>query len=141
MRRHDYGLFFFSGGLILLVIQFLIILFDALSGASPFAEMVFVYAEKVTFLDVISTIWASLFGTVLLIVLYVRRFTKGREVILVLVGALLWVIQLFSLYSSEYDLKKFILHYIIGIIGIVLIVMTAFYEAYYIKRIDSSEDK
>ncbi len=140
MRRHDYGLFLFSGGLILLVIQFLIILFNAINGTSPLDEMVFVYVEKVTFTDVISAIWSSLLGTVLLTVLYIRRFMKGREAILVLVGALLWVIQIMALYDSSYDLAKFLLHYIIGIVGIVLIVATALCEAYYIKRIESSDD-
>ena len=32
MKRHDYGLYFFSVGLIVLVIQFLIILFNAVNG-------------------------------------------------------------------------------------------------------------
>ncbi|MBQ8000252.1 MAG: hypothetical protein IJ298_03435 [Ruminococcus sp.] len=140
MKRHDYGLYAFSAGLILLVIQFLIITFNALNGTTPFTDDVFVYAEQITFIDVISSIWACLAGTVLLVVLFIRRFIKGHEAMLVLVGALLWVIQMFNMYESTYELKSFLLHYIIGIIGIFLIIVTGFYEAYYIKRIESPDN-
>lgn len=140
MKRHDYGLYAFTGGIILLVIQFLIITFNALNGTTPFEEMVFVYVENVTFTDVISAVWSSLLGTVLLIALYIRRFIKGHEAMLVLVGALLWVIQLFNLYDPTYDLKKFLLHYILAVIGIILIIVTGFYEAYFIKRMEHSDN-
>ncbi len=139
MKRHDYGLFAFTGGVAILVIQFLIILFNAINGTTSLDENVFVYAEQVTFVDVISLIWASLAGTVLLIVLYIRRFIKGHEAMLVLVGALLWVIQLFNLYDPSYDLKKFAIHYVPAFVGILLIVATGFYEAYYIKRMEHSD--
>ncbi len=139
MKRHDYGLYAFSGGLVVLVIQFLIIIFNAINGTTPFDEYVFIYVEQVTFLDVISSIWASLVGTVLLVALYIRRFIKGHEAMLVLAGALLWIVQLFNLYDPAYDLKKFILNYILAFIGILLIVVTGFYEAYFIKRMERSD--
>lgn len=136
MKRHDYGLYAFTGGLILLVVQFLILAFNTLSGTPPLNEEVFVFVEQVTFVDFISKLWASLAGTILLIALYIRRLIKGHEAMLVLVGAILWVIQFMNLYDTAYDLKKFMLRYIVGIIGILLIVVTVFYEAYYIKRIE-----
>lgn len=139
MKRHDYGLYAYTLGIILLVIQFLVIVFKALNGTLHADDGVFVYVENVNFLDVISKIWGSLLGTLLLIVLYVRRFIKGHEAMLVLVGALLWVIQLFNLYEPSYDLRQFLIKYILGIAGIVFIVITGFYDAYYIKRMDHSD--
>ena len=139
MKRHDYGLYAFTGGLILLVLQFLILAFNTLSGTPPMGENVFVYSEPVTLITFVSQLWSSLFGTVLLVVLYVRRIIKGHEAMLLLVGAILWVIQFMNLYDTSYDLKKFIFRYIIGVVGVILIVVTAFYEAYYIKRIEGSD--
>ncbi|MBE6734257.1 MAG: hypothetical protein E7563_02790 [Ruminococcaceae bacterium] len=138
-RRHDYGLYAFTGGLILLVIQFLVIAFNTLSGNSPMGDSVFVYTEQITFMGFISQLWSSLFGTILLVVLYIRRIIKGHEAMLLLVGAILWVIQFMNLYDTAYDLNKFIFRYIIGVVGVILIVITAFYEAYYIKRIEGSD--
>ncbi len=140
MKRHDYGLYFFSVGLIVLVIQFLIILFNAVNGTLSLDENVFVFAEEIKIADVLSTVWSSLLGTVLLIALYIRRFIKGNETMLVLVGGILWVIQIISLYESGYELKAFILHYILGIIGVALVFATGLYEAYVIKRYESSEN-
>lgn len=140
MKRHDYGLYFFSVGLIVLVIQFLIILFNAVNGTLSLDENVFVFAEEIKIADVLSTVWSSLLGTVLLIALYIRRFIKGNEAMLVLVGGILWVIQIISLYESGYELKAFILHYILGIIGVALVFATGLYEAYVIKRYESSEN-
>lgn len=139
MKRHDYGLFTFTGGIGLLIIQFLMIVFNVVNGVSPFNDNVFVYVEQVTFLDVVSSVWASLVGTVLLIALYIRRFIKGHEAVLVLVGALLWIIQLFNFYESTVDIKAFTIHYILGIIGIFFILITGFYEAYYIKRMENTD--
>ena len=140
MKRHDYGLYFFSAGPIVLVIQFLIILFNAVNGTLSLDENVFVFAEEIKIADVLSTVWSSLLGTVLLIALYIRRFIKGNEAMLVLVGGILWVIQIISLYESGYELKAFILHYILGIIGVALVFATGLYEAYVIKRYESSEN-
>lgn len=140
MKRHDYGLYFFSAGLIVLVIQFLIILFNAVNGTLSLDENVFVFAEEIKIADVLLTVWSSLLGTVLLIALYIRRFIKGNEAMLVLVGGILWVIQIISLYESGYELKVFILHYILGIIGVALVFATGLYEAYVIKRYESSEN-
>lgn len=140
MKRHDYALFVFSGGLILLVIQFLIILFNTLNGTNPLDETVFLFAEEISFVDVLTAIWPSLVGTVLLIVVYFRRFIKGPDAMLVLVGAILWFIQLLNLYDTAYDTRKFILHYILGVVGFVLIVITGFWEAYTIKRGGRADD-
>ena len=138
MKKHDFGLFFFSGGLVLLVIQFLVILFKTLNGTLSLDDSFFV--EEIKLADVISAIWPSLFGTVLLIVLYIRRFIKGKEAMLVLVGGILWVIQLLNLYEADYELTNFLLRYILGIIGIVLVFATGLYEAYVIKRYENSAD-
>ncbi len=140
MKKHDFGLFFFSGGLVLLVIQFLVILFKTLNGTLSLDDSVFVFVEEIKLADVISTIWPSLFGTVLLLVLYIRRFIKGKEAMLVLVGGILWVIQLLNLYEADYELTNFLLRYILGIIGIVLVFATGLYEAYVIKRYENSAD-
>lgn len=140
MKKHDFGLFFFSGGLVLLVIQFLVILFKTLNGTLSLDDSVFVFVEEIKLADVISTIWPSLFGTVLLLVLYIRRFIKGKEAMLVLVGGILWVIQILNLYEADYELTNFLLRYILGIIGIVLVFATGLYEAYVIKRYENSAD-
>ena len=139
MKRHDYGLYFFSASLIVLVIQLLVILFKTMNGTLSLDENVFVFVEEIKLADVLSTLWPSLLGTLLLIVLYIRRFIKGNEAMLVLVGGIMWVIQILSLYEQNYDLKAFILRYILAIIGIVLVFATGLYEAYVIKRYESTE--
>lgn len=139
MKRHDYGLYFFSASLIVLVIQLLVILFKTMNGTLSLDENVFVFVEEIKLADVLSTLWPSLLGTLLLIVLYIRRFIKGNEAMLVLVGGIMWVIQILNLYEQNYDLKAFILRYILAIIGIVLVFATGLYEAYVIKRYESTE--
>lgn len=139
MKRRDYGLYFFSAGLIILVVQFLVILFKALNGTLSLDENVFVFVEDIKLSDVLTTVWTSFAGTVLLIAMYIRRFIKGKEAMLVLVGGIMWLVQILTLYEPSYDLKAFIFRYILGIIGIVLIFATGLYEAYVIKRYETSD--
>ncbi|MBR3971699.1 MAG: hypothetical protein IKJ83_02285, partial [Ruminococcus sp.] len=71
--RRDYSLYFFGFGLVFIVIQMLIIGFgylnpDQLSNFEQFAIV-----EEMTFKTIVSDIWSGVTGTLLLMVLFVRR--------------------------------------------------------------------
>lgn len=140
--RRDYSLYFFGFGLVFIVIQMLIIGFgylnpDQLSNFEQFAIV-----EEMTFKTIVSDIWSGVTGTLLLMVLFVRRMLKGPEAMLVLVGVMLWVIQILNLRTPEMGLTDLALEYLMGVIGIVLTSISALYDTYIIKSTEgNSYDK
>lgn len=139
MKKKNYVLIVFACGLLFLFIQFFIFAFQFINGDTGDAVVVFSSGEEGGFGSFFSDYWWSIAGTLLLTGLIVRRITKGPEAMLTLVGVLLWAVQIFSLYESQ-ELLKFILSYIIGIIGISLVSIAGFYDAYLIKTQDSDDN-
>lgn len=138
--RRDYSLYFFGFGLVFIVIQMLIIGFgylnpDQLSNFEQFAIV-----EEMTFKTIVSDIWSGVTGTLLLMVLFVRRMLKGPEAMLVLVGVMLWVIQILNLRTPEMGLTDLALEYLMGVIGIVLTSISALYDTYIIKSTEGNSD-
>ncbi len=131
--KKNYGIYFFAGGLLLVTIQLLIFVFGFLNSDPYTTDQVFYVAQDMTFADFLSEYWAGIIGTVLLLVLFVRRLSKGPEAMMVLVGALLWVIQLLSLHNTELPLSNFITQYFVGILGIIGVAVAGFFDAYLIK--------
>ena len=131
--KRNYSLYFLAGGLLLVTIQLLVFLFGFLNPDTYNPEVIFSSAEEVTFGDFLSKHWSGIIGTILLICLFVRRLSKGPEAMLVLVGALLWVIQILSLHNPDAPLGDFIVKYIIGIVGTLGVAVSGFYDAYLIK--------
>ncbi len=131
--KKNYGIYFFAGGLLLVTIQLLIFVFGFLNSDPYSAEQIFYVAKDLTLGDFISAHWSGLIGTLLLLVLFVRRLSKGPEAMMVLVGVLLWVIQLLSKHNAELPLNNFIVQYIVGIIGTIGVAVAGIYDAYLIK--------
>lgn len=137
MKKH-YSLLTFAGGLLLLVIQLLALVFKFVTGDDYDTEIVFAVAKDNSLEAFISEFWSGVIGSIMLIVLFIRRISKGPEAMLTLVGVLLWVIQILSMYESQM-LSSFILSYLIGIIGVILVGIAALYDAYVTKS-KSSDD-
>ncbi len=131
--KKNYGIYFFAGGLLLVIIQLLIFVFGYLNSDPYSTELVVYVAQDATLGDFLSEYWAGIIGTVLLLALFVRRLSKGPEAMMVLVGALLWVIQLLSMHNAELPLNSFISQHIVGIIGTIGIAVAGFFDAYLIK--------
>lgn len=133
-----YGLLFFGAGLLLLIIQFLMLAFQFINGDLNATEVFSVATEESGFKEFITLFWSGFIGSLMLVVLFIRRLTKGPEAMLTLVGALLWVIQILSRYESQKFLD-FILLYIFGILGIGFVGIAALCDAYIIKSKNSDE--
>ncbi len=131
--KKNYGIYFFAGGLLLVTIQLLIFIFAYLNSDSYSTEQIFYVAKDLSLGDFISQYWSGLVGTFLLIVLFVKRLSHGPEAMMVLVGALLWIIQLLSKHNAELPLSNFITQYIVGIIGTIGVAVAGFFDAYLIK--------
>ncbi len=134
-----YGLIFFGAGLLLLIIQFLLLAFQFVNGDMSTTTEVFTAAtEESGFKEFISLFWSGLIGSLMLTVLFIRRITKGPEVMLTLVGVLLWVIQILSRYESQ-KLLDFALVYLFGVVGIALVGIAALCDAYIVKSKNPDE--
>ncbi len=126
MKRKSIGQFLFTVGIILIVIQTLILVFNIINGTMPDTRNEqFVFVEDITFMKFISTTGAGIAGTLLLMAVYVRRALKGPDATLTIVGLLLWIVQFISLYDTSVELGKFLLSYIIGIVGFVIVSLIA----------------
>ncbi len=129
MKKSNFGQICYTVGLLLLVIQLLILLFNYINGSMPFSnDEPIVFVEEITFSGVISTCWSGIAGTVLLVALFVRRIMKGSDGMLTLVGSVLWFVQLISLYDVSYSLRRFALNYILGIVGVVFVTVVGFVD-------------
>lgn len=140
MKHRNYSLYFLAGGLLLVTIQLLIYIFGYVNGESLYQQDIIVVVQEKDLGDVISEIWAGILGTVLLMVLFVRRLSKGPEAMMVLVGALLWVIQILGMYSSDVSLGTFFFTHIVGIFGTLGVAVSGFYDAYLIKSTETRDD-
>ncbi|MBQ4105642.1 MAG: hypothetical protein IJC86_04560 [Clostridia bacterium] len=137
--KRDYSKVFFSVGLLLLVAQLLIIIFNIINGTAD-ADVQFAVEEKITFLSFIHDTWGSLLGTIMLVVLFMRRINNILDPLLTLAGGLLWIVQIISLYDSGAELLSFLLRYIIGILGILLIFITAYRDFRMTKSTDKKDE-
>ena len=137
--KNKSSLFAFSGGLFLLVVQFLILTFQYVNGDMSGSEQIFFVEQNISFTDYLSQYWSGLSGCLMFLYLYIRRITKGPDVLLMMVGVLLWIIQILGRYESQ-QILDFILTYLLGIIGIVLVAIVACFDAYAMKN-NGSDDK
>ncbi|MBE6737928.1 MAG: hypothetical protein E7566_04680 [Ruminococcaceae bacterium] len=139
MKRLPWGLYFFSAGLLLLVMQFFVILFGYVNNDYGVTTEQFAILEEVTFFDVLKDIWSGIAGILLFIFLYVRRFVKGPDTLMMLVGIMLWVIQILALRDETASIPSMFIKYIIGIVGILLVVIATLIDVYMQKN-ESDED-
>lgn len=138
--KKDYSVYFFGIGLVFIVIQMLIIGFGYLNPDEMKNYEQFAIIEETTFKSIVSDIWSGVAGTLLLMVLFVRRILKGPEAMLLLVGVMLWVIQILNLRTPDMGLTDLVLKYIMGSIGIVFTAISAFYDAYIIKGKEGNQN-
>lgn len=140
MKRLPWGLYFFSAGLLLLIVQFLVILFGYVNNDYNVTTEQFAILEEITFFDVIKDIWSGIAGVLLFIVLFVRRFVKGPDALMMLVGIMLWVIQILALRGENAEITSVIMRFLIGIIGLVLILIATLIDVHLQKRTADKED-
>lgn len=138
--KKDYSVYFFGIGLVFIVIQMLILGFGYLNPNEMKNYEQFAIIEETTFKSIVSDIWSGVAGTLLLMVLFVRRILKGPEAMLLLVGVMLWVIQILNLRTPDMGLTDLVLKYIMGSIGIVFTAISAFYDAYIIKGKEGNQN-
>ena len=138
--KKDYSVYFFAVGLVFIVIQMLIIGFGYLNPNEMNNYEQFAIIEETTFKSVVSDIWSGVAGTLLLMVLFVRRILKGPEAMMLFVGVMLWIIQILNLRTPEMGLIDLALKYLMGSIGIALTAISAFYDAYIIKGKDRNQN-
>lgn len=131
--KKNYGIYFFAVGLLLVTIQLLVFVFGFINSDQYSPDLIFYVEKDITLGDFISAYWSGLVGTFLLLVLFVRRLSRGPEAMMLLVGLLLWVIQILSKYDSQVLLKNFIGQYFVGFLGIACLAVAAFHDAYIIK--------
>ena len=98
------ALYSFSVGLLLLTVQFLVIVFGYVNNDLGSVDEPFAVVEELSFFDVIGEIWSGIAGVLILIAMYVRRFLKGPDSLMMLVGIMLWVIQILSLRGEGMEL-------------------------------------
>lgn len=139
--KRNYSLYFLGIGMVAFVIQMLIIGFGYLDNNQLSTLEQFVVVEETTFKTIISDIWAGVIGTLLLMILFVRRMLKGPEAMLVLVCVMLWIVQILKLRTPDMGLTDVVLKYIVGVIGLVFTTVAAFRDAYIIKNNDEDSEK
>ena len=131
--KRKIGIYFFAGGLLLVILQFVTLITKYINYDSYIGDQIVYVAKDLSIGDFLSNYWSGLVGTLLLIVIFFRRLSRGPEAMMVLVGALLWVIQILSMHNAELPLIDFIMQYFIGIMGIAGVAIAGFYDAYLIK--------
>jgi len=139
--KRQYGLCFYGAGFALLLIQFLVILFGYVNNEVQQSTEQFAIVENLTFWDIIQDIWSGVAGILLLIALFVHRVIKGPDVMMVLVGVMLWVIQILTLRTEEMRLSDLFSNYALAIIGIVLVVVSVLLDVYFLKFSEEDADK
>ena len=139
--KRNYSLYFLGIGMVAFVIQMLIIGFGYLDNNQLSTLEQFAVVEETTFKTIISEIWAGVIGTLLLMILFVRRMLKGPEAMLVLVCVMLWIVQILKLRTPDMGLTDVVLKYIVGVIGLVFTTVAAFRDAYIIKNNDEDSEK
>lgn len=140
MKKRDINKYIYVGGLALLIIQLLIIIYNVING-DLYTEEIITFSEELTFVSFISQTWAGILGTLLLCYLLFKRFKKGPDPFLEMAGALLWVIQILSFYSKGMNVINFCIAYIIGIFGTLIVLVIGFLDFVNSKKqIDDSDD-
>ncbi len=138
--RKNRGVYFFSSGLLLLTLQLLMYVFNYINGDNYNPDQIIYVAQEVSLGAFLKLYWAAFLGTIVLMVLFVRRLSKGPEAMMVIVGVLLWVIQILGMYDSQVLLKDFIFQNIVPILGMACMSVAACYEAYLIKSEAPKDD-
>ena len=108
-------------GLILLTFQTLVFLFKYI-----------VYVDEIT--DFIMSNWAGVFGYLLLLVLFIRGL-MNEDIILTVIGCLLWIVQftnVFNEFQGEFGLA--LLYCSAGIMGVALIIFGLIIYSYKQKQ-------
>ncbi len=140
MKRLPWGIYFFSAGLLLLLMQFFVILFGYVNNDYGVTTEQFAILEEITFMDVMRDIWSGIAGILLLIFLFVRRFVKGPDTLMMLVGIMLWVIQILTLRDQNAAITEMLMKYILGIAGLVLVLVATLVDVYVQKNASDEED-
>ena len=143
--KRNLGFYAFCTGLLLLVVQFLIILFSIVNGdyinAEPFAVMDASQLNGPGFVEIIKSTWSGIFGTLLLIAMLVRRFIKGPDTAMVLVGVMLWVIQILTLRVQGDGVVDLLKSYPMGFVGLGIVLISLVADIYFMRSSSSRKEE
>lgn len=123
----------YAVGLMALVIQLLLLINNVISG-TLYTHEIITSGTKLTFWGFLGTTWYGILGTLLLIAMFVLRLKRGQDIFPELFGVCLWVVQIISLYSKGMPVHTFLLEYLIGIIGIVILLVAEVFDFIVAKR-------
>ena len=139
--KHKIGLYLYGAGLLLLIIQFLVLVFGYVNNDMTVTEQfVIVEEEEKTFFDNFKEVWWCVAGTLVLMVLFVRRFVKGCDALMVLVGVMLWAIQILSLRPEGAEAFTLVRQYPLGVIGGILVAISVMADVY-VAKTSEHQDK
>ena len=136
--KRPYGLYFYTAGMALLTIQFLVILFSFVNNDMNQTELFVVDTGDPTFMDTLKQIWWGIAGLLVFVVMFVRRFVKGPDALWTLIGIMLWVIQILSLRTEGMEIAGLLGKYFLGIAGVAFAAISAIIDIYNIKRTSHS---
>ncbi|MDO5124242.1 MAG: hypothetical protein Q4D44_06210 [Eubacteriales bacterium] len=131
--KGNYTKIMYAVGLMALVIQLLLLINNVISG-TLYTQEIITSGTKLTFWGFLGTTWYGILGIVLLIAMFVLRLKKGQDIFLELSSVFLWVVQIISLYSKGMPLHSFLLEYLVGIIGIVILLVTEVFDFIVAKK-------
>lgn len=138
--KHKIGLYLYGAGLLLLIIQFLVLVFGYVNNDMTVTEQfVIVEEEEKTFFGNFKEVWWSVAGTLVLMVLFVRRFVKGCDALMVLVGVMLWAIQILSLRPEGAEVFTLVRQYPLGVIGGILVAISVLADVYVTKTSEKQD--
>lgn len=141
--KRNFGFYAFCTGVLLLVVQFLIILFSFVNGdymsAEPFAVLDASQLNGPGFMDIITSMWSGIVGTLLLIGLFVRRLIKGPDFALVVVGIMLWIIQILSIRAEGEGFVELLKASPIGFVGMAIVLISLVVDIYVVRTYTNTD--
>ena len=104
--KFSYNKGFYGAGLIAFTLQLLVYLFSYV-------------IEAVNLADYMVENWAGCLGFMMLLVIFIYKKTPGADIILTIIGMLLWAVQFYQVFTSKGPLLGFITSGL-GVLGIAL---------------------
>lgn len=112
--KFSYTKGFYGAGLIAFTLQLLVYLFSYV-------------IESVSIADYLVDNWAGCLGFMMLGVIFIYKKTPGADIILTIIGLLLWVVQFYQVFASKGPFLGFITSSL-GVLGIALSIVGFVFE-------------
>lgn len=112
--KFSYTKGFYGAGLIAFTLQLLVYLFSYV-------------IESVSLSGYLAENWAGFLGFMMLVVIFIYKKVPGSDIILTIIGLLLWAVQLYQVFTSKGPLLGFITSGL-GVLGILLSIVGFVFE-------------